>query len=114
VTTGPAVVRLIVLCEYRCAFAAEPIPERLGFWVLNGPRYSLSALLYASPDGDSDEAWISAEVSEPDAVWRLLDDWSATRRIGARAVAEARGALRHALPNPRRRGNRHRAKPERD
>ena len=108
-TAAVAGPRLIVLGEYLCAFADEPIGERLECWELSGPRYSLSVTQYASPDGDGDEAWSSDEVPDPDALWRLLEDWSAARRIGEPTVSEARSALEHALSYGPRFASRHRA-----
>jgi hypothetical protein len=106
VTAGGPGPRLITLCEYLCAFAAEPITERLGCWEPPGPRYSLGATLYASPDGDGDgdEVWLSAEVSEREALRPLLEDWSAARRTGAATVSAVRGALARELPIGPRRG----------
>lgn len=108
-TAAVAGPRLIVLCEYLCAFADELIRERLECWELSGPRYSLSVMQYASPDGDGDEAWISVEVPDPDALWELLEDWSAARRIGEPTASEARSALERALSYGPRLASRHRA-----
>ena len=93
--TGP---RLVVLCEYLCAFAAEPILERLECWELSGPVYSLGVRQFASPDGEGVEAWISAEVTGIEALGPLLEDWSRSRRITAHTLAAARHALALALP----------------
>jgi hypothetical protein len=98
VTRGVTGPRLAVLCEYLTSFATEPVAERLECWELPGPRYSLSVTQFASPDGDGDEAWISEEVADVDALWRLLEEWSRARRIGAAIATEGRRALAQAFP----------------
>lgn len=90
--------QLVVLCEYLSSFADEPVVERLECWTLSGPRYCLGVQQFAAPDGEGDEAWISAEVADADALWPLLDDWSSSRRIAEQTVAEARSALARAFP----------------